>query len=571
MFAVLCMGLVAGLTAARIYLIKPLQNRVFIEGDMTTLQSLILWLPVISIALAFAAYLQNYLMAVVGQRAVADMRQEMFDHVQRMSMDFFSASSTGRVIALFTNDLAALQHVIARAPIYCVRDGLTVLINIAMMFHLSWRFALFAFCVLPISGVIITLLGKRLRKLGRTGQAQVGELYTLIQENIHAAAVVKAYAAEPAESGRFRKANSLWLELSRRFAQADTLSSPLMEMVGALIFAFLLWKGGSDVLKGVWSSGDFFAFIAYAIMTYRPIKNFAELNAQYQLGLASSERVIALLDQQPTVREKAGAAAMKPFGRDIIYDQVSFRYSTRIAAGGAPAASAEALEKSAALESINLTVRAGEVVALVGSSGAGKSTLALLLPRFYDPSEGRVMIDGQDLRDLSLASLRQQIGLVTQEVLLFNESVGYNIAYGRPGASREDIEAAAKAANAHRFIERLPHGYDTLIGERGTRLSGGERQRISIARALLKNPPILILDEATSALDAESERLVQEALERLMEHRTALVIAHRLATVRRANRIVVMDHGRIIEEGTHDALLAEQGTYYKLHTLQVLQ
>jgi ATP-binding cassette, subfamily B, bacterial MsbA len=567
--ATLCMGAVAGLNALRIYLVKPLQDEVFIAHNMSMLKNLLWWVPTISVFLGLFSYFQNYLMASIGQRSIADLRQEMFDHVQSMSMDFFSASHTGKVVARFTNDLNALQQVIARTPIYLVRDGLTAVANIALIFYLNWRFAMITICVLPISGGIIAVLGKTLRRVGRKGQEQMGELYTVIQENVHAAAVVKAYTAEPMESARFRKANTHWLDLGLRFARADTLSSPLMEMVGALILSFLLWRGGTDVVHGKWTAGSFLAFIAYAVMTYRPLKNFAELNAQLQLGLASSERIFELLDEKPTVRESASAVPLLPFAREITYENVSFRYASRTGTPGIEASS-NGHEPASALENISLTVRSGEVVALVGSSGAGKSTMAMLLPRFYDPSSGRVLIDGQDLKAATLPSLRRQIGLVTQEVLLFNESIRYNIAYGKPNATAAEIEAASKAANAHPFIAKLPHGYDTLIGERGTRLSGGERQRLSIARALLKNPPILILDEATSALDAESERLVQEALERLMEHRTAIVIAHRLATVRRADRILVMEHGRIIEQGTHQALLEQQGTYYKLHTLQVL-
>jgi subfamily B ATP-binding cassette protein MsbA len=328
-----------------------------------------------------------------------------------------------------------------------------------------------------------------------------------------------------------------------------------MELIGALILSLLLWKGGADVIHGVWTAGSFLAFIAYAVMTYRPLKNFAELNAQLQLGLASSERIFELLDQKPSVREASGAGKLPAFSKTIAFENLSFRYPT---------------QERWALHGINLTVKAGEIVALVGSSGAGKTSLALLVPRFYDPVSGRLLIDGHDIQNVTFDSLRGQIGLVTQEVLLFNETVRYNIAYGRKNATEIEIQEAAQAANAHTFIERLPQGYDTVIGERGVRLSGGERQRLSIARAILKNPPILLLDEATSALDAESERLVQEALERLMERRTALVIAHRLSTVRRADRIIVLEHGRIIEEGDHSSLLTQQGTYYKLHNLQIL-
>ncbi len=553
--AAACMGMVAGLNALRIYLVKPLQDQVFIGHDLHMLKTLLWAVPVISLALGLFSYAQNYLMAAIGLRATNGIRQKMFDHLQGLSLDYFSGTSTGKVMARFTNDLAALQNVIARAPIYFIRDGLTAICNIGLIFYLNWRFALLTLSVLPFSALIIIVLGKTLRRVGRKGQEQMGDLYTVIQENIHAAPVVKAYSAETTESARFQKSNERFLQLGLRFAQADTVSSPLMEMIGALILSLLLWKGGEDVVRGVWTAGSFLAFIAYAVMTYRPLKNFAELNAQLQLGLASSERIFELLDQIPTIREAAGAQALPPFTKTITYEKVSFRYPT---------------QERWALNEVDLTVRLGEIVALVGSSGAGKSTFALLLPRFYDPTSGRVLVDGHDLRGATFASLRGQIGLVTQEVLLFNDSVRYNIAYGRPEASPAEIQAAAEAANAHTFIERLPQRYETMIGERGVRLSGGERQRLSIARAILKNPPILLLDEATSALDAESERLVQEALERLMEHRTALVIAHRLSTVRRADRIVVLDHGKVIEEGSHAALLSKQGTYYKLHNLQLL-
>ncbi len=553
--ATLCMGAVAGLNALRIYLVKPLQDQVFIAHDMQMLKTLLWAVPVISLLLGFFSYAQNYLMAYIAQHATSDIRKKMFDHIQDLSLDYFTATSTGKVIARFTNDLSALQTVIARTPIYFIRDGLTAICNIGLIFYLNWHFALLTIAVLPVSGVIIVVLGKTLRRVGRKGQEQMGDLYTVLQENIQSAPVVKAYNAERAEIERFRKSNQRFLELGLRFARADTLSSPLMEMVGALILSLLLWKGGMDVVHGVWTAGSFLAFMAYAVMTYRPLKNFAELNAQLQLGLASSERIFELLDQQPSVKDLSSAAVLAPFSREITYENVTFQYTT---------------QERPALQSIQLTVKSGEIVALVGSSGAGKSSLALLLPRFYDPISGRILIDGTDIRSVKLASLRGQIGLVTQEVLLFNESIRYNIAYGRPEASREEVQAAAEAANAHPFIQRLPQGYDTMIGERGVRLSGGERQRLSIARAILKNPPILLLDEATSALDAESERLVQEALERLMEHRTAIVIAHRLSTVRRADRIVVLDHGRIIEEGDHSYLLSKQGTYFKLHNLQLL-
>ena len=576
--ATLCMGGVAGLNALRIYLIKPLQDQVFIGHNMAMLGNLLWWVPAISVAIGLLSYAQNYLMENIGLSATADLRKEMFDHVQVLSMDFFSATSSGKLVARFTNDLTALQKVIARTPIYFIRDGLTAILNIGLIFYLNWRFALMTIALLPLSAGIIGALGKTLRRVGRKGQEQMGDLYSVIQENVQAATVVKAYTAEQIESARFWKSNDRFLALGRRFAQADTLSSPVMEIIGALVLSLLLWKGGMDVIHGVWTAGSFLAFITYAIMTYRPLKNFAELNAQLQLGLASSERIFELLDQMPSVKELSVAKTLSQFSESIVYENVSFRYLRH----GHHALASDAGEKDDnseqgemnplwALKDVHLTVRRGEAVALVGPSGAGKSTMALLVPRFYDPTSGRVLVDGQDIKMATLASLRSQIGLVTQEVLLFNETVRYNIAYGKPDASQAEIEGAAKAANAHDFIRKLPQGYETLIGERGVRLSGGERQRLSIARALLKNPPILILDEATSSLDAESERLVQEAIEHLMKNRTAIVIAHRLATVRKVDRIVVLERGRITEQGSHESLLTKQGTYYKLHSLQILQ
>lgn len=553
--AILCMASVAGLNAARIYLIKPLQDQVFLGRDWNTLQRLIYLLPLISLLLGICSYTQNYLMSAIGQKAVADLRQVMFLHMQRLSLDFFTHASTGKIVARFTNDLAALQNVIARAPLYLIRDGLTVVINIGLIFYLNWRFALLVATILPVGAAVIVLLGKRLRRVGRKGQEQMGELFSVLQENVTSASIVKAYTAEQTEAARFAHSNRHFLDLGLKFARTDTLSSPLMELIGTLILALLLWRGGIDVVNGAWTPGAFVAFITYAVMTYRPLKNFAELNSQVQLGLASSERVFELLDQKPSVHDRAGAVSLPSFHDEIVYDDVSFQY---------PNAERPALDR------FSLRVRAGELVALVGSSGAGKTTVAMLLPRFYDPTNGQIRIDGHPLTDVTLQSLRSQIGMVSQEVILFNETVRYNIAYGRPGAKPEDIESSAAAANARDFILRLPQGYDTVIGERGVRLSGGERQRLSIARAILKNPPILVLDEATSALDAESERLVQEALERLMARRTAIVIAHRLSTVRKADRIVVLNQGRIAEEGTHDLLVSRNGIYAKLHQLQVL-
>lgn len=560
--ALICMAGVAALTALPLYLVQPILDKVFIGHDLPMLYRMLWALPLIFVLKGLFGYGQNYLMAYIGLKAVSDLRQQLFDHLQALSLDFYTAKSTGKVVARLTNDMTALQQVIARTPIYLVRDGLTAIFLIGWLIYTSWKFTLMTLGLMPVTAVLIWILGKTLRRVGRKGQDQMGELYSVIQENIQAATIVKAYRAETLEQDRFRRSNLHFLDLSLRFARADTVSSPSMEMLGSLLATFLLWKGGLDVIHHVWTTGAFFSFVGAAVSTYRPMKNFAEMNAQIQLGSASAERIFELLDEIPTIQESPSAVALPPFGKSIHYEGVSFRY---------PSADGKASEPRWALKGVDLAIRAGEIVALVGSSGAGKSTMALLMPRFYDPTAGRVTLDGQDIRQATLDSLRRQIGLVTQEILLFNETARYNIAYGKPDASLSEIQAAAEAANAHGFIKRLPLGYDTVIGERGIRLSGGERQRLSIARALLKNPPILILDEATSSLDAESERLVQEAIERLMAHRTVLVIAHRLATVRKADRIVVLERGQIVEEGDHQTLLAKQGAYHKLHSLQILQ
>jgi subfamily B ATP-binding cassette protein MsbA len=560
--ALIAMCGVAALTALTMYLIKPALDQVFIAHDYHFLNMLVWGLPVLFIVKGVLTFIQNYLMVCIGVHVVADMREELFVHLQSLSMDFFTHRSSGKVMARFTNDLNAVQQVVAKTPIYLIRDGLTALCLVGVLFTLSWRFTLIAIAVLPVSALMIMWLGKTLRHLGRSGQQQMGELYSVIQENIQVAPVVKAYSMEEAEIRRFRGANDFFTKLLVRFARTDTVNSPLMEVGGALVISFLLWKGGMDVIHGVWSTGSFFAFMGCALSIYRPMKNFADLNAQIQLGVASAERVFDLLDEIPTVVEVPSPVVIAPLKSTISYEGVSFRYSST---------DGKASEPRWALKGIDLKIRSGEIIALVGPSGAGKTTTAILLPRFYDPTTGRVCIDGTDIRTATLASLREQIGLVTQEVLLFNETVRYNIAFGKLNSTDAEIQAAAEAANAHSFIKRFAKGYDTVIGERGVRISGGERQRLSIARALLKNPPILILDEATSSLDAESERLVQEAVERLMAHRTALVIAHRLATVRKADRIVVLDHGQIVEQGDHETLLAQQGTYHKLHSLQILQ
>ncbi len=354
--------------------------------------------------------------------------------------------------------------------------------------------------------------------------------------------------------GRFRKENDSFYHTQQQFIRVDARSSPIMEFIGSLAVSFILWYGGSDVINGVWTSGSFVAFLTAAFSMYQPLKNFSQTNSLIQQAHAGTERIFEILDEKPTITDLPAAAALPGFSSAITYENVTFHYP----------------EKKNILAAVSLTIKAGEVIAVVGPSGSGKTTLANLLMRFYDPQEGRILLDGHDLKNLTLHSLRSQIGVVSQEVVLFNDTIRYNISYGSKDAPESELVAAAKAANAHQFIMKMPQGYDTPVGERGVKLSGGERQRIAIARAILKNPPILILDEATSALDAESEKLVQEAIEHLMEHRTVLLIAHRLATVKKSDRIIVLDKGSIVEQGTHAQLLSQEGIYSRLHYLQIV-
>jgi subfamily B ATP-binding cassette protein MsbA len=459
------------------------------------------------------------------------------------------------VIARLTNDGQLVQGALTKIPVMIVRDGLTVIGLSVFLFYLHWKFALIAFTLLPLSGALIARFGKSLRKTSRQGQAKMSDLYTLIQETIVGAPVVKAFQREDYERERFRRENQTYFEIYMKNARVESLSSPVMEILGALGMGVILWFGGKDVVNQVWTTGAFFAFVGSALSLYQPVKNFSRSNATLQLAFSGAERMFQLMDERPTVREHPRAVDLPAFANEITFNQVGFSYQP----------------DRPVLQGVDITVRRGEVVALVGPSGSGKTTLSALLLRFYDPQAGAVRIDGRDIREVTFQSLRQQIGLVTQETLLFNDTIRANIAYARAGATEPEIVAAAQAANAWEFIQDKPLGLDTLIGERGLLLSGGQKQRLAIARAILKNPPILVLDEATSALDAQSERLVQEAVERLMKNRTVIVIAHRLATVKNAHRIVVMEQGKVAEMGTHSELLATNGIYQHLYELQILE
>lgn len=553
--ALIAMALVAGLTAGSMWILKKVIDEALMAGELSTLANVVFLVVVLYFGKAVLSYVHDYVTAFIGQSIVKRIRNEAYANIHTLSLDFYTGTDSARVIARLTNDGQLLQNALTKTPIMIVRDGLTVIALTGFLFYLHWKFALVSFTLLPLSGILIARFGKSLRKSAKLGQAKMADLYTLIQETISGAPVVKAFQREDYEKERFARENEAYFRIYMKNARVESLSSPVMEFIGAIGMGVILWFGGKDVVAGVWTTGAFFAFVGSALSLFQPIKNFSRSNSTIQLALAGAERIFEVTDARPTVRERPDAVALPPFADQIEFDRVSFAYRP----------------DQPVLRDVSLTVRRGEIVALVGPSGSGKTTLSALLLRFYDPTAGAIRVDGRDVRTATFQSLRRQIGLVTQETLLFNDTIRANIGYARAEATEDEIVAAAQAANAWEFIRDKPEGLDTLIGERGLLLSGGQKQRLALARAILKNPPILVLDEATSALDAQSERLVQEAVERLMENRTVFVIAHRLATVKNASRIVVLEHGQIAEMGNHAELLAKDGIYKRLTELQILE
>ena len=549
--AMFCMLVVGGLTSALAFLVKPALDDIFMKKNMVMLK----WIPVAVITIYLLKGLCNYvqivLMSFIGQRVVADVRNQLYRAIQGQSMSFFTKHPTGILMSRITNDVNSMQGTVSEAVTSLLKDSFTLVCLIFVIFYRDWQLALVAMVIFPLTIYPIATFGRKMRSVATRTQVTMGTLTTLLQETISGARIVKAFGREDYEGSRFSRENENLLRLTLKAVSISAISSPFMEFLGGVGIAAIVFYGGYQVIQGVSTPGTFFSFLTALLMLYEPIKRLTNVNNTIQQGIAGAQRVFSIIDTVPEIQNKTGAVPLPAIWKAIEIRNVTFRY-----------------EDVPVLNRINLTVRAGEAVAFVGMSGGGKTTLVNLIPRFYDVSEGQILIDGLDVRDVTIESLRAQIGMVTQQTILFNDTVRNNIVYGDSGKTEADVIRAAKAANAHNFIMNLPQGYDTVIGEQGTKLSGGERQRISIARALLKDAPILILDEATSSLDTEAEIEVQEALENLMRGRTTLVIAHRLSTIRNADRIVVLVNGEIAEEGTHETLLDKRGEYYRLYQMQ---
>jgi subfamily B ATP-binding cassette protein MsbA len=549
--AAVAMLLVSGITALLAYLVKPFLDDVFFKKNLHMLYVLPPLLVVLYAAKGGLSFLHTYQMHYIGLRIITLLRDQLFRHLQRQPHAFFDQEATGVLMSRVVYDVLLLQDSVSRVITSFFKDSFTVIGLTAVIFYQDWQLALIALLIFPPAAYFIVRFGKRLRGLAKESQKSVAQLNRLLQENFTGQRIVKAFAREDFEAGRFMAASEHFRRVQMKLRLMREASSPVMELLGALGMAVIISYGGYHVIQGSTTPGTFFSFLAALLMLYAPIRGLSSAQNSVQEALAAAQRVFSMLDLEPGIMDRPGARIAPRLSRDIVYRQVSFSY------GG-----------DTVLQDIDFTVNKGDMVALVGPSGAGKTTLLNLLPRFYEVTKGAILIDGVDIRDVSLASLRAQIGVVTQQTILFNETVRYNVAYGRLEATEVEIIQALRAAQAHDFVVALPQGLDTVIGEQGVRLSGGERQRLAIARALLKDPPILILDEATSSLDSESEREVQQALDRLIEGRTTLVIAHRLSTVRHACRLMVVDGGRIVETGAHDELLRVDGLYKRLYDMQ---
>jgi lipid A export permease/ATP-binding protein msbA len=534
------------------WIIKDMIDEVLADKNGTMLNWIAASIIAIFIVRGLFWYGQNYLMSYVGQSVIIDIRAAVFKKLQRLSVSFYDKNKTGTIMSYVTNDVNALQSAMVENTIEMITEGFILIGSVVAMIYLDWRLTLFTVCTFPVVLWFMEFFGKKIRKTGGRIQECTADITSVLQESVASARVIKSFVREDYEVDRFDVENKANFRANMKNAQLMATLTPVVELVAAIGVTMIIWYGGNNVINGTITAGSLVAFLTYAVNISNPIKRLTRVIGNIQKALAAAQRVFMIIDMPEEIAESRDAKQLPEVIGKVEFQNVSFAYN----------------DKGNVITDLSFSVKPGEVIAIVGPSGAGKSTIANLLPRFYDVNKGDIKIDGHSVREVTLDSLREQVGIVPQETMLFNGSVYNNILYGRLDATKEEIEAAAKAANAHDFIMQLTDGYETKLGDRGVNLSGGQRQRIAIARAILKNPRILILDEATSALDTESERVVQEALDRLMVGRTSFVIAHRLSTVKNADKILVLEKGNLVESGTHDELLALDGLYAHLYKIQ---
>ena len=550
--AIVCIVMSAAANLYVPWIIRDMIDKVLMEKDMLLLNVIAVGIIVVFLVRGVFFYGQSYLVSYIAQRVIIDIREKLYVQFQKLQLAYYEKKQTGTIMSYITNDVAALQAALVDSLIELVTESAILVGSLVLMFYLDWKLSLVTLIVVPLIGQAMKIFGRKIKVSGALIQERTADITSLLQERISGVRVVKSFAREDYEIERFQDQNNLNFKANMKSVQLTSLLTPTVEFLAAVIVSVILWFGGYQVVNGALTAGSLVAFLTYAVNLANPVKRISRVYGTINKAMAAADRVFSVLDTAEELKDKPNAVTMPKIKGNVTFEHVSFAYKP----------------DTYVLHDLNLTAQSGQIVAFVGPSGAGKSTIANLIPRFYDVTEGSIKIDGMDIRDVKIKSLREQIGIVPQETMLFSGSVMDNIRYGRLDASDEEVVEAAKAANAHNFITQLADGYETKIGERGITLSGGQRQRIAIARAILKNPRILILDEATSALDTESEEIVQEALDKLMVGRTSFVIAHRLSTIVGADKIVVLDEGRVKECGTHQELMKTGGLYSHLYNIQ---
>jgi len=551
--AALSMICLAAIRGSVIYISGPIIKGVFLDKNLHTLKLVLIGLPILFVFRMAAEYINAYLMSWIGQKVVQQVRDDLFTHIHRLSIEFYWRKRSSDVMSRVINDLNNVQSTVQFLPLYGIRDVMTVIASLGALFYINWRFALLSVVILPVTGVILGMLGKKMRKASSESNVLVGEISHKFQESLQGITVVKAFNYEEQAITNFRVTNDDYFSKMMRYLRATAMAGPIMEFLSSMIFILIIYMAGKAIFSGTMTIDQFLSFMAGYVTAYMPLKNISNLNSKLQMGMASWERIYQILEEKPTVIVTSRPKNIGIMDGKLEFRDINYKYPSR---------------DTQVLKNLSLTINPGEVAAFVGPSGSGKTTIIHLLLRFFDPLTGQILIDGHDMRDVDTTALRKHMGLVTQDTILFDDTVYKNITIGLPGASMEEVAEAAKAADAHDFISAMPLGYETILGERGIKLSGGQRQRLAIARAIIKKPKILLLDEATSNLDTASEQAVQAAIEKILGGRTVVMVAHRLSTVKNADKIFVLKKGELAETGTHDQLLAKGGVYKGLYEAQ---